>query len=95
VNQASETTAKDQGQDQGQAQDQDQDQDQDKLVTIATFPDLPEAELAKERLENESIPAFVLHGGSAGVLPGVTTAAGIQVQVNASDIAKAREVLES
>jgi hypothetical protein len=67
----------------------------DQLITIATFPDLPEAELAKERLETECIAAFVLHGGSAGVLPGVTTAAGVQVQVNANDAAKAREILES
>lgn len=65
------------------------------LVTIASFPDLPEAELAKERLESESIPAFVLHEGSAGVLPGVATVSGVKVQVSASDAARAREILES
>jgi hypothetical protein len=64
------------------------------LVTIATFPDLAEAELAKERLENEGVQAFVLHENSAGIMPYVN-AAGVQLQVKDTDAAKAKEILGS
>lgn len=64
------------------------------LVSVATFPDLPEAELAKERLENEGIKAFVLHGATAGVMPFLTSGeGGIHVQVATADAARAREIL--
>ena len=64
------------------------------LVTIATFPDLPEAELAKERLENEGIRAFVLHENTAGVMPFLGgSSGGIAVQVGTADVERAREVL--
>jgi hypothetical protein len=66
------------------------------LVTIATFGNLPEAELAKERLENEGITAFVLHENTAGTMPFLSTsAAGVQVQVKNTDASRAREVLGS
>jgi len=64
------------------------------MVTVASFPDLPEAELAKERLMNEGIEAFVLHGGSAGVLPTIATSGGVQVQVVNHHETRAREILE-
>ena len=64
------------------------------LVTVASFPDLPEAELAKERLTLEGVEAFVLHAGTAGSMPFLTNnEGGIQVQVAEADAVKAREIL--
>ena len=66
------------------------------LVSVATFPDLPEAELAKERLETEGIRAFVLHENTAGVMPFLTSGeGGIHVQVASTDAARAKEILDS
>lgn len=62
------------------------------LVTVASFADLPEAELAKERLESEGMRAFVLHERTAGVLPFLNPT-GVQVQVVAADAPRARELL--
>ena len=64
------------------------------LVSVASFPDLPEAELAKERLENEGIQAFVLHANTAGVMPFLSSGeGGIHVQVAGADAERAREIL--
>ncbi len=64
------------------------------LVTVATFPDLPEAELAKERLVLEGVEAFVLHAGTAASMPFLTNnSGGIHVQVADADAEKAREIL--
>ena len=62
------------------------------LVTIATFPDLPEAELAKDRLANEGVSAFVLHENTAGIMPFLSSG-GIHVQVAEADAERGREVL--
>lgn len=66
------------------------------LVTVASFPDVPEAELARERLGLEGIRAFVIDGQTAGVMPFVTSlTGGIHVQVDPKDAEKAREILGS
>ena len=66
----------------------------DELVTVATFPDVAEAELAKERLELEKIRAFVLDAQSAGVMPYLAGAfGGVRVQVEPKDLARAKEIL--
>jgi len=66
------------------------------LVTVAVFPDLPEAELAKERLTLEGVDAFVLNAGTAGTMPFLTDKeGGIHVQVSTEDVEKAREILGS
>ena len=66
------------------------------LVSIATFPDVPEAKLAKERLELEGIPAFVFSENTAGILPFLNSGTGgIRVQVGADDADRAREILGS
>jgi ketosteroid isomerase-like protein len=64
------------------------------LITVASFSDLPEAELAKERLENAGMHAFVLHEKTAGVLPFLNPT-GIQVQVIGAEAPRARELLGS
>jgi hypothetical protein len=64
------------------------------LVTVAAFPDGAEAELAKERLELEGIPAFVIGAQTAGVMPFLTgPTGGVRLQVAPADVERAREVL--
>jgi hypothetical protein len=66
------------------------------LVTVATFPDVSQADLARERLELEGIRAFVLDEQAGGVMPFmVNSSGGIRLQVAPEDAEKAREVLGS
>lgn len=67
----------------------------DDLVTVATFKDTPEAELARERLELEGIRAFVIGAGSAQALPYLPESMGIRVQVDPKDLERAKEILGS
>lgn len=68
----------------------------DDPVTVASFPDVAEAQLAKERLELEGIVAFVIDAQTAGVMPFLTSSTGgVRVQVKRSDVDKAREILSS
>jgi hypothetical protein len=64
------------------------------LVTVATFPDVSEAELARERLELEGVRAFVMDGQTTGVMPYLANVmGGVRVQVEPKDAEKAREIL--
>jgi Putative prokaryotic signal transducing protein len=64
------------------------------LVTVATFPSIIEAEIAKGRLAVEGIRAFVLDEAAAGVMPFMAgSMGGIRLQVAPHDEAKAREIL--
>ncbi len=66
----------------------------DELVTVASFGDVAEAELAKERLSLEGIRAFVIGGQTAGVMPYLTNiSGGVRVQVEPKDLARAKEIL--
>jgi hypothetical protein len=66
----------------------------DDLVTVASFPDVAEAELARERLETEGIRAFVVGAQTAGVMPYLASASGgVRVQVAPKDIERATEIL--
>jgi hypothetical protein len=68
----------------------------DDLVTVTTFPDVPEAELARERLELEGVRAFVLSAQTTGVMPFLTASSGgVHVKVKPADLAKAKEILGS
>jgi hypothetical protein len=66
----------------------------DELVTVATFPDVAEAELAKERLELEGIQAFVIDAQAGGVMPYIAQSTGVRVQVPPEDLERAKEILE-
>jgi hypothetical protein len=67
----------------------------DELITVASFTDVSEAELARERLELEGIRAFVVDAQTAGVMPFLTSSTGgVRVQVQPQDLERAREVLE-
>jgi hypothetical protein len=66
------------------------------LVTVASFLDAAEAELARERLALEGIPAFVIGAQTAGVMPFLTApTGGVRLQVAPGDLDRAREVLEA
>jgi hypothetical protein len=66
----------------------------DDLITVASFPDVAEAELARERLELEGIRAFVIDAQTAGVMPFLTNAiGGVRVQVEPQDAERAKEIL--
>jgi hypothetical protein len=66
----------------------------DDLVTVASYPDASEAELARERLELEGVAAFVIGGQTAGVMPFLTgPTGGVRVQVARLDADRAREIL--
>jgi hypothetical protein len=65
----------------------------DDLVTIASFADPSEAELAKERLELDGVRAFVIGAQVAGVMPYLGGAGGVRVQVQPGDVERAREIL--
>jgi hypothetical protein len=68
--------------------------DDSTLATAASFSDLPEAELARERLELEGIRAFVIGAQTAGAMPYLTSSTGgVRVQVKPSGVARAREIL--
>jgi hypothetical protein len=64
------------------------------LVTVASFADVAEAELAKERLALEGIRAFVIDAQTAGVMPYLTgSTSGVRLQVEPKDAETAREIL--
>jgi hypothetical protein len=66
------------------------------LVTVATFPDVSLAELARERLELEGIQAFVLDEQTGAVMPFmVGSIGGIRLQVAPGDAERAKEILGS
>ena len=66
----------------------------DELVTVAAFPDVAEAELARERLELEGIQAFVADSQTVGTMPFLANATGgVRVQVDPRDADRAREIL--
>jgi hypothetical protein len=67
----------------------------DDLITIASFTDVAEAELARERLELEGIRAFVVDAQTAGVMPYLTSSTGgVRVQIQQQDLERAREILD-
>jgi len=66
----------------------------DKLVTVARYTDHVEADLARQRLEDEDIKAFVM-GQNAGIAWGVPPAGGIELQTPESQARHAKEILEA
>jgi hypothetical protein len=66
----------------------------DELVTVAAFPDVPEAELARERLALEGIRAFAIDALAAGVMPYLAATSGrVRLQVAPEDVERAKEIL--
>jgi hypothetical protein len=66
----------------------------DELMTVASFSDVAEAELAKDRLGLEGIRAFVIDAQTVGVMPFLTgSTGGVRLQVGQQDVERAREIL--
>jgi hypothetical protein len=65
----------------------------DDLITVATFANTAEAELAKERLELEGVSAFVVGGVTAHVMPFLSHGGAVVLQVATEDLDQAREIL--
>lgn len=64
------------------------------LVTISTFPTPIEANIAKNRLENEGVPSFVNDEATVGIAWHLGNAlGGIKVQVAEKDAERARSIL--
>jgi hypothetical protein len=65
----------------------------DDLTTVATFTNTAEAQLARERLENEGVVAFVIEGVTGGTMPYLMQGGGVHLQVRNEDLEKAKEIL--
>jgi hypothetical protein len=66
------------------------------LATVASFRDVLDAQAAISKLESEGIECSLANEYVVGMLWRLSTAVGgVQVQVGAEDLAKARSVLES
>jgi hypothetical protein len=66
----------------------------DEWTTLTTFTNTAEAELARERLQNEGVAAVVVEGITGGVLPFMgATMGGVHLQVQHRDLSKAKEIL--
>lgn len=63
------------------------------LVTIRTFNNEVEAELAKTQLESAGIRCFLSGDDCGGLRPALTMTNGIKVVVRADDAARAAEIL--
>jgi len=67
----------------------------DKLVTIAQFTDLIQAELAKQLLDDFGIKSVIAGQHAANTYAGVPAIASVELQVFESQAQKALEILES
>ncbi len=64
------------------------------LVTVATFPNAPEAHMARSRLEAEGIHAFVMDELAATTWGFATAMDEVPLQAAEKDLERARAVLE-
>jgi hypothetical protein len=67
----------------------------DKLVTIASFADAIEANLAKQMLADFQIKSIVSGENTANVYGGLVPIVAAELQVLDGDVERAREILES
>jgi len=63
------------------------------LITVSMFSNTAEAELARERLGQEGIEAFVIGTVTAHVVPHLPQGGGVALQVAPESAEEAREIL--
>jgi len=68
---------------------------EEKLVTVTTFTDYVEAELAKQTLDDFGVKSIVTGQSAHNVYGGVIAAIDLKLQVFESQALRAREILES
>jgi hypothetical protein len=66
-----------------------------KLVTVAHFDDYIAADLARQRLEDEGLKAFVMGQNVGNVYGGLPAAVDIELQTPEDQAQQAREILEA
>jgi len=67
----------------------------EKLVTIATYTDTTEAELARQLLADFAIEAVVTDQNAANIFAGLPTIANVELQTLESNAKKAIQILRS
>ena len=66
------------------------------MITVASFDNTEQAELLKDRLDQEGIPAFVADGAIVGLNWMYSNAVGgVKVQVNEENVARVRAMLKA
>ena len=65
----------------------------DDLVTIRTFTNILDAEVAVEHLESHGIPASIKKDDSGGMRPQLQLTQGVDVLIRKKDATKAEKVL--
>ena len=65
------------------------------LVTVRTFPNRIEAELARSALEAAEIDSMVEADDAGGTQSGLWLARGVKVLVRAEDVSRAEDVLRA
>ncbi len=65
----------------------------EKLVTVGTYPNKIDAELAQGALEAADIEAMVTADDAGGLQPGLWVGEGVRVLVRAEDAERAKEIL--
>ena len=66
-----------------------------KLVSVGTYPNKIDAELAQGALEARDIEAMVSADDAGGLQPGLWVGAGVRVLVRAEDAERARTILNA
>jgi hypothetical protein len=69
--------------------------DASKLVTVETFQNEIEAQIAQGRLKSEGIKSFIFKDDIGGTTPGMQFALGVELRVRQIDFARATDTLKS
>jgi hypothetical protein len=66
-----------------------------RLVTLQTFSNELEAQVAKQHLESENVPASIVKDDSGGTYPWLQSMRGVDLKVRKEDLSKAKKVLRA
>lgn len=69
--------------------------DRSNVITVRTFPNEVEADIARQHLESAGITAFVRKDDYGGFQPALQMVRGVLLQVMEKDVEEAEEVLAS
>jgi len=69
--------------------------DANELVTVETFQNEIEAQIAQGRLKSEGIKSFIFKDDIGGTTPGMQFALGVELRVRQIDFARASDTLKA